>query len=96
MTQGAWRGCPGPRSSPQRIAPGPPSFARQAPSEPAAAGAPCASAGPGLRGHGRASRRPSRTLGKVAREEEAGGEEGRREAEAWTRRAAAEPAGEVS
>ncbi|XP_014638806.1 PREDICTED: putative uncharacterized protein SERTAD4-AS1 [Ceratotherium simum simum] len=37
---------------------------------------------------------PSRALRKVARAEEAGGEEGRREAEAWTRRAAAEPAGE--
>ncbi|XP_021572016.1 putative uncharacterized protein SERTAD4-AS1 [Carlito syrichta] len=31
----------------------------------------------------------SRALGKVAGAEEAGGEEGRREAEAWTRRAAA-------
>lgn len=41
-------------------------------------------------------RGPSRALRKVARAQEAGGEEGRREAEAWTRRAAAEPAGEVS
>ncbi|XP_053514298.1 putative uncharacterized protein SERTAD4-AS1 [Artibeus jamaicensis] len=39
-------------------------------------------------------RRPSRTLGKVARAQEAGGEDRRRGAKAWTRRAAAEPSRE--
>lgn len=99
MTQGSWRGCPRPRApASSRSCPTlPTSPARQAHSAPA--GAPCASVGPGPRGRVRAALRLlslSRTLGKVARAEQAGGEEGRREAEAWTRRAATEPAGEVS
>lgn len=59
MTQGSWRGWPRPRA-PARSGSRPalPPSPAQAHSEPVAAGAPCASVGPGLWGHRTSRRRP--------------------------------------
>ncbi|KAL0608833.1 putative uncharacterized protein SERTAD4-AS1, partial [Plecturocebus cupreus] len=93
MTHGGWQGSggagPGPALQPAADAgPAlPPSRAKQAgrprrPERPALVG-------PGGEDASASLLRPQPGTRKVARAEEAGGEEGRREAEAWTRRAAA-------
>ncbi|XP_017743775.1 putative uncharacterized protein SERTAD4-AS1 isoform X1 [Rhinopithecus roxellana] len=96
MTHGGWQGSGGAGLGPRaparsRCRPGPPSLPPLM-AKPAGSPRPRerpAPMGPGGEDASSLLLRPQLGTRKVARAEEAGGEEGKREAEAWTRRAAA-------